>query len=199
MMILPRQARNKHRESTQKRARRFLFCRVGAAYRLGRLAAQQQASGTAASVASDVEAKAKGEDDNNAAIDVLLEALEGGSGQAAQRVAVAGLVAAGPAAVGGLCKTLETASDDRVLMFAVRKEPHFSCQSNHVLCKKDHFTKTGSGQTYPKVRNFEQNEAFCCRRMRWPMRCLAMTARMLRGPRRRWRRCGKRRFCAILY
>ena len=101
-----------------------MHCRVGAAYRLGRLAAQQ-ASGTAASVASDVEAKAKGEDDNNAAIDVLLEALEGGSGQAAQRVAVAGLVAAGPAAVGGLCKTLETASDDRVLMFAVRLEPRF--------------------------------------------------------------------------
>ena len=121
MMILPRQARNKHRESTQKRARRFLFCRVGAAYRLGRLAAQQQASGTAASVASDVEAKAKGEDDNNAAIDVLLEALEGGSGQAAQRVAVAGLVAAGPAAVGGLCKTLETASDDRVRRWDVAR------------------------------------------------------------------------------
>jgi hypothetical protein len=50
--------------------------------------------------------------------DALLDALQGDAGQAPQRVAVPGLIAAGTAAVDGLCEILKTASDDRILMFA---------------------------------------------------------------------------------
>ena len=51
-------------------------------------------------------------------MDALLAALQTDRGLAPQRVAVPGLIAAGPAAVDGLCETLQTSSDDRVLMYA---------------------------------------------------------------------------------
>ena len=61
---------------------------------------------------------AREEGADSAALKALLEALKGGGGLSPQRVSVAGLVAAGPAAVDGLCETLRTSQDDRVLMFA---------------------------------------------------------------------------------
>jgi hypothetical protein len=74
--------------------------RVGVACRLGRIARAEHAAAAPA------------------AVEALLEALHGSSGLGAQRVAVSGLVTAGAVAVDGLCSTLETATDDQVLMFA---------------------------------------------------------------------------------
>ena len=74
--------------------------RVGAAYQLGRLSRDNRSK------------------HGRAALAALMNALEGGHGQAPQRVAVSGLAAAGSGAVEALCRTLATSNDDRLLMFA---------------------------------------------------------------------------------
>lgn len=74
--------------------------RVGAAYQLGRLGRDSRSK------------------DGQAALEALLDALQGSHGQAPQRVAVPGLASAGSAAVEALCHLLTTTASDSVLMFA---------------------------------------------------------------------------------
>eukprot|EP01052_Picozoa_sp_SAG31_P012450 SAG31_NODE_729_length_12511_cov_7.059293_3_plen_177_part_00 len=74
--------------------------RVGAAYQLGRLGRDSHSK------------------EGQAALEALMDALQGSHAQAPRRVAVPGLASAGSAAVEALCHTLTTSTEDSVLMFA---------------------------------------------------------------------------------
>ena len=101
--------------------------RVGASYTLGRLAAITKDTNAMAQTIGHISPVAATQQQAQA-LGALMQALRqpGGSGgdepqqggEAARRVSVCGLVAAGAAAVPALCKTLLTEKNERVLMYA---------------------------------------------------------------------------------